>query len=220
MSKFFDIYGDKTDRQTKTTQWAFTAYEDQWKLFEAMDPGIKKWGWQVEECPDTKRLHYQGYILLYKQQRFSYVIGLIPGVHIQKARNWKALLNYCCKLETRVPGTVPVEYVNDIPSHFQYAERVGREIAEGCRGMGRSPTEILHPKLMELIENIVKRDIQEGKRYAAWIASNPQWKAMWKPYGISFIMSYYNAPHASLQRERSSSQAPCEEGQQASSEAH
>jgi len=192
MSKFFDIYGDKTDRQTKSTQWAFTAYEDQWKYFEAMDPGIKKWGWQIEECPETKRKHYQGYILLYKQQRFSYVTGLIPGVHIQKARNWKALLNYCCKLETRVPGTVPVEYVNDIPSHFQYAERVAKEIADTCRNIGKSPMELPHDRLMKLIEDMVKSDIQQGKRYAAWIASNPQWKAMWKPYGISFILSYYN----------------------------
>lgn len=96
----------ETDRQTdKTTRWQFTAFEAQWPLFESMPDMVKEWGWQTETCPDTQRKHYQGYILTRTQQRFSAIRKVLPGVHIEKARNWPALLNYCKKTDTAVEGT-------------------------------------------------------------------------------------------------------------------
>lgn len=96
----------QTDRQTdKTTRWAFTAYEEQWSLFKEIPSAVKEWGWQTEICPDTQRKHYQGYILTQTQQRFSAMKKLLPGVHIEAAKNWPALLNYCKKEETAVEGS-------------------------------------------------------------------------------------------------------------------
>jgi len=96
----------KTDRQTdKTTRWAFTAYKDQWSLFDSIPDLVASWGWQTEVCPDTQREHYQGYILLKRQARFSQLKQLFPGVHIEVARNWAALIEYCKKIDSAVPGT-------------------------------------------------------------------------------------------------------------------
>lgn len=179
----------QTDRQTKSSRWQFTAYQDQWALFEAMPPGIAEWGWQREICPETNREHYQGFLRLAQQQRFAWLAKLLPGVHLEVARNWQALIAYCKKEDTRVSGTQPVHHTNSIPTHFQYAEQVAIKIARSIPH-GRSINELSNERLQQLIDDIVKQDISDGKRYAAWIASNPQWKAMWKPYGRVFIISF------------------------------
>jgi len=92
----------KTD---KTTRWAFTAYESEWPLFNTMNDKIAEWGWQTEICPDTQREHYQGYIRTKTQQRFSTMKTIFPGVHLEQAKNWNALLAYCKKTDTAVAGT-------------------------------------------------------------------------------------------------------------------
>jgi len=95
-----------TDRQTdKTTRWAFTAYEAQWPLFETMPELVAEWGWQQEICPKTQRPHYQGYIRTKRQVRFGQIQKAMLGVHIERAINWDALINYCKKPETAVEGT-------------------------------------------------------------------------------------------------------------------
>jgi len=202
----------QTDRQTrdgnghligsgKTTRWSVTVYEPQWALMESMPPGIAWYGKQKEQCPKTGTIHLQGAMITNQQHRWSgckgdYKVGaslraLIPGVHIEPASNWEALLQYCKKEDTRVPGSQFEAQTNSIPTHFQYAERVAQSIASNI-----PPDKKLHDlskeRLQQLIDDIVKQDIRSGKRYAAWIASNPQWKAMWKPYGREFILSYIN----------------------------
>ena len=98
--------GDQTDRQTdKTTRWAFTAYEGQWELFKIVPECVAEVGWQTETCPETNRLHYQGFIRTKRQCRFAQVRNAYPGVHIAPAKNWDALVNYCRKKDTAVPGT-------------------------------------------------------------------------------------------------------------------
>lgn len=89
----------------KSTRWQFTAYEQQWSLFEAMPPIIVEWGWQQEVCPKTQRPHYQGYVRTGRQVRFSQLKKALPGVHLEPAKNWDALVNYCKKEETAVAGT-------------------------------------------------------------------------------------------------------------------
>ena len=115
----------QTDRQTdKTTRWAFTAYEDQWDLFKQMPDIIKEWGWQTETCPETGRKHYQGYFLTRTQQRFAACRKALPGVHIEPARNWSALLNYCKKEESAVSGT-QVHQVNE-RQYLKFADALMR----------------------------------------------------------------------------------------------
>lgn len=89
----------------KSTRWAFTAYEGQWDLFKSMPPIVAEWGWQTETCPDTQRLHYQGYLRTQRQVRFNQIKKALPGVHLETAQNWDALVNYCKKPDTAVPGT-------------------------------------------------------------------------------------------------------------------
>lgn len=94
------------DRQTdKTTRWAFTAYEKQWPLFETMNELVAEWGWQTEECPETQRKHYQGFIRTKRQVRLSQLLKIFSGVHLEQARNWDALVAYCNKSDTAVSGT-------------------------------------------------------------------------------------------------------------------
>jgi len=98
----------ETDRQTdKTTRWAFTAFEEQWSLFNDIKEyrDVAEWGWQQEISPTTNKLHYQGYIRTHRQFRLAGMTKLFPKVHLEPARQWNALLNYCKKSDSAVAGT-------------------------------------------------------------------------------------------------------------------
>jgi len=94
------------DSQTdKTSRWAFTAYQTQWDLFKVVPDIVAEIGWQTEVCPDTQREHYQGFIRTKRQVRFAQIRKIYPGVHVEPAKNWEALLNYCRKSDTAVAGS-------------------------------------------------------------------------------------------------------------------
>jgi len=125
----------------KTTRWAFTAFEAQWKHFEKMPREIGAWGWQLEKCPDTGKLHYQGYIRTLGQHRFKGEPGpqsvpadslrrLLPGVHITAAANWQALINYCKKKESKVEGHEPVHEVSTFPTMYSYSEELAERLPQ------------------------------------------------------------------------------------------
>lgn len=92
----------------KSTRWSFTAYEGQYAILDAIrecgNELIAEIGWQDEICPDTKRHHRQGYVRTVRQVRFSQISAVLKGVHLEKAKNWEALVNYCRKVETRDPS--------------------------------------------------------------------------------------------------------------------
>jgi len=95
--------GDQTD---KTSRWGFTAYRDQYALFNTVLPDVvAEVGWQTEICPKTGNEHYQGFIRTSRQVRFAQMKKLFPGVHVEAAKNWDALVAYCKKKDTAVPGT-------------------------------------------------------------------------------------------------------------------
>lgn len=168
----------QTDRQTdKSSRWQFTAYEDQWALFDQMPPGIAEWGWQKETCPKTQKLHYQGYLRLSQQQRFSWIKKILPGVHLEVAKNWEALINYCSKIETRVEGEAPVHVVNTYYTQYTYAELLGKRIYKENFADYKNWT---NERAMDVIETSARIDIREGHREVAWIISNPNWKVYWK----------------------------------------
>lgn len=89
----------------KTSRWSFTAYEGQYAILEAIrecgNELIAEIGWQDEICPDTQRHHRQGYVRTVRQVRFSQISAILKGIHLEKAKNWDALVNYCRKVETR-----------------------------------------------------------------------------------------------------------------------
>lgn len=90
---------------SKSQRWAFTAYEQDWDCFKVMPELVAEWGWQEEECPETKRHHYQGYMRLKRQARLAQLKKIFPTTHFEIAKNWDALVNYCKKTETAVDGT-------------------------------------------------------------------------------------------------------------------
>jgi hypothetical protein len=83
-----------------------TVYEPQFTLLDTMPSLIAEWGWQDESCPETGRLHRQGYFRTARQMRFSQAKDLLPGVHIEQARDWNKLLNYCKKKDTSLGNRV------------------------------------------------------------------------------------------------------------------
>jgi len=174
----------------KSTRWAFTAYEKQWPLFEVMPPGVAKWGWQQEVCPKTNRKHYQGYILLAQQQRASWLVIKFPGVHVEIARDWNALMNYCSKSATSVPGT-QVSQTNNITNHYTYARQVALSLYSRSQEYPGVPeydfTSWTDSEALRSIDTQVRLDITNGNISAAWLASNPAWLAMWRRYWKQYI---------------------------------
>lgn len=85
----------------KSTRWAFTAFENEWPLFQTMPDVVAEWEWQPEVCPDTQRKHYQGYIRTKRQVRFAQLRAVLPRVHLEVAKNWEALIQYCRKDKTK-----------------------------------------------------------------------------------------------------------------------
>lgn len=65
---------------------------------------------QLERCPDTKRLHFQGFIVLRSSSRIPAVVKLLAGVDLRGSHieNIKGSLRdniaYCSKDETRLGG--------------------------------------------------------------------------------------------------------------------
>lgn len=92
----------------KSTRWAFTAYEGQYPILDAMNESkpdlIAEIGWQDEICPETERHHRQGYVRTVRQVRHSQLSTILKGIHLEKAKNWEALVNYCRKAESRDPS--------------------------------------------------------------------------------------------------------------------
>jgi len=196
----------KTDRQTdKSSRWAFTAYEDQWALFTTIHPGIAEWGWNTEICPKTNRKHYQGYIRLTSQQRFAWLKKLFPGVHLEVSKNWDALVNYCKKEDTRVPGTTPVSQVNTILTHYQYAEEIAKkyydkygvsDFDDCCWDKKHTNDKTNLISVCDRITALAHVDIQLGRRYIMWIIGNPSWDTSWRKSWKPYILSYHSIEHA------------------------
>ena len=170
----------------KSSRWAFTAYEQQYCLFTTMPPGVHKWGWNVEVCPTSQREHYQGWIQLKQQQRFSWMKKTFPGLHVEIPRNWEALQAYCMKEETRKEGTEPHVATNDIPSKYGYAEEIAKRLATHF-----PPAFAIKPdsdEILDAVQVLVRSDIRNGRRGVEWIAANPDWKVVWKGYGVEMYL--------------------------------
>lgn len=96
-------------KEDRSQKWGFTAYEGQWPAFDVMPNLVRVCEWQTEECPETKRLHRQGFFTTTRQVRFEQAKKLYPGVHLLIPHNWAAWVQYCRKERTRVGPTVRQE---------------------------------------------------------------------------------------------------------------
>lgn len=75
-------------------------------------PDVAYCAWQLEQCPDTGRLHWQGYVEFVGQKTWSWVHENCEGLetaHLERRRgSQSAARNYCMKEESRIHG--PYEY--------------------------------------------------------------------------------------------------------------
>lgn len=91
--------------------WVFTSYD--LEAFKVPDdhPDFRYCVYQGEECPETKRVHLQGYIEFNKAIAFATVKTLFgdPAIHLEARRGSREQARaYCMKPETR--WSDPVEF--------------------------------------------------------------------------------------------------------------
>jgi len=89
------------------TNICFTAFQDEEPLF---DPNFVAYLiYQRERCPDTGRLHWQGYCECHRGQRITTIQSFlgIAGGHIERRRGTQSeAIDYCQKAESRVSEAV------------------------------------------------------------------------------------------------------------------
>lgn len=166
----------------KSSRWSMTVYEGQWNLLEQMPPEVAEWGWQDEVCPDTGRKHRQGYLRTKSQVRFSALKKILPGVHLEVAKNWAALKEYCSKIETAVEGT-QVHQQSNIPSKYTYAEEIAKRLCTRARDEGWTLSQML-----DEVKELALTDIACGRQGIEWIIIDPNWKLMWKETGMATLV--------------------------------
>lgn len=99
----------QTDNQTKSSWWSITAYGDELDKLLALQEGTIEYPSFVkaifggkEECPQTKRLHFQG-ALNTAHVRFSAIKKFLPKSHIESCKSdAESLKKYAMKDETSV----------------------------------------------------------------------------------------------------------------------
>jgi len=151
----------QTDRQTdKTTRWAFTAFQDQYHLFDTIPEIVNMWGWQKEIAPDTQREHYQGYIQTKRQCRFKQLKDILPGVHIEPARDWLKLLQYCKKQETAVPGSSTQQ--TNPSKHVTMTDALLKLAAHAPFRVPLSEVEYLSPNIDKILKRRLETEYDES----------------------------------------------------------
>lgn len=89
----------------RSSYWCFTLHEEETPVIESKD--MTYLVFQQEECPTTKKKHWQGYIEFKNRKRFEQVKDVLgQKAHIEARRgNSQQASDYCKKTETAVPGT-------------------------------------------------------------------------------------------------------------------
>lgn len=152
-------------------------------------PGWKLQG-QMEQCPDTKRYHFQA-MLKTPQVRCSAVINAMDKAHIELAKNKSALASYVTKEESRV---ATIESTQAIPTLFEYQGMIAEKyVEEECKAFIAKRMELTEWKeqygeaFVKYIDSLVAKDIKSGRRGAEYIAVNPMWRSAWKLFGPEII---------------------------------
>lgn len=134
--------------------------------------------------------HIQG-MLRTSQQRFAAIKKALPRAHIEVARNAAALSAYVAKEDTRL--STRGEVSRDIPTLFEYQDRVAYELTEKAvedlwgRHYDNHEIKDMGDCALEAVDAIVARHIAEGGRGLEFIAINPMWRSSWKKFWRSII---------------------------------
>lgn len=170
----------------KSTRWSFTAFEAQWNLFTLMPPLIAEWGWQQEICATTGKRHYQGYLRTTIQVRHSQLRKVLPGVHIEVAKNWEALIAYCNKTDTAIPGTQVTEQ-SSYMNKFQFLEYLMKKLIKdyGYDDLRELDMDALFNWIM-----VTARFEVIERPYLAWVVSDPNFKIVVKENARALLLAF------------------------------
>lgn len=92
----------------QSRRWVFTSFKD---ALEISTNGVKYYVYQAEEAPTTKKKHWQGYIVLTRAQRMSFVKKCLDDekAHIEIANGTdEQCIAYCTKPESQIAP--PIEW--------------------------------------------------------------------------------------------------------------
>lgn len=100
----------------RSPYWCFTIHEEEKPDIETKD--ISYLVYQQEECPTTKKKHWQGYVEFKNRKRFNQVKDILgEKAHIEPRRgNSQQASDYCKKTETAIAGTQHEEGTLSIPA--------------------------------------------------------------------------------------------------------
>ena len=185
----------------KTTRWAFTAYEHQYSIIDNIDKSIVSWiDYQDEICPDTQRKHRQGCFTTHRQHYYKgepkppgiqprpcpneSLRKYFPGIHVEPAWKWEALVNYCKKKDSRdlSGGHVTKSYAEYAPAKIQdvmtdlakiYLELTSIIALSGCKLV--MPAD-LGEQYWYLVSEYMKRD----NHHLAGLLMQPGPLTLWK----------------------------------------
>jgi len=124
--------------------------------------------YQLEQCPDTGRQHFQGYIQFEKRQYLSHCKALLPQAHweAQRAGDTDDAREYCMKDDTRIEA--PVEFGTYV--HSKRGQRKDLEIFRDDVLAGNSMRQIIgkhivqvarYPRLLKMLQYLPLED-EEG----------------------------------------------------------
>jgi len=129
-SKFFFFfpkitrYGSFNDRTgapdpSRSRAWIFTSFQETAPVLEDVQYLV----YQRERCPETQRLHWQGYVIFPNPRTLGGVRKLLPGAHLEVRRgSHKQARDYCTKRESRFAD--PVEFGSE-PAQGQRSDLQG-----------------------------------------------------------------------------------------------
>jgi len=174
------------------TMWSGTQFV--LEAFEGQQNAAAREGWtcmgQLEECPTTKKKHYQ-FAVKTPQVRMSKVISIFKGAHIEPCRNKDALLQYVIKEETRV-GEMPT-VSNKFPNPDQFFALVCKELlADNIPKEYRMlidegewyKTKKSDDQVLEALDFACDQLIRAGYRIELH-AVNPQIRSAWKKFSTA-----------------------------------
>lgn len=161
----------------------FTLYELD-RIPTVLVDNVKYMVYQKEQCPETGRIHYQGYLELNNSQRMSWIKTKVFGtqsVHLEKRNGTQdQAIDYCMKEETRVEP--PVE----IGTRAKQGNRTDVENAVNILKQGGKLINILDENPALFIRNFKGLEAAASlliKQKLGKVVSNFEVRVYWGPTG-------------------------------------